>query len=81
MTPSRLRLDTTPRRVASNGVISVSWQQFSVGKHHGGELVDVHVTDPLLEVWLANEPIKTLLRASGGEIRQKRAGRTARILT
>jgi hypothetical protein len=65
--------------VASNGVISVSWQQFSVGKHHGGEQVDVHVTDRLLEVWLGNELIKTLVRTSGGgEVRKKRAERTAR---
>jgi hypothetical protein len=62
-------------------VISVSWQQFSVGKHHGGELVDVHVTDRLLEVWAGNDLIKTLVRASGSEIRKKRAERTARTLT
>jgi hypothetical protein len=73
--------DWISRRVASNGVISVSWQQFSVGKHYGGELVDVHVTDRLLEVWLGNELIKTLVRTSGGEIRKKRAARTARTLT
>jgi hypothetical protein len=73
--------DWISRRVASNGVISVSWQQFSVGKHHGGELVDVHVADRLLEVWAGNELIKTLVRASGGEIRKKRAERTARTLT
>jgi hypothetical protein len=36
-------------RVASNGVDSVAWQQISVGMHYGGELVDVHVTDRLLE--------------------------------
>ena len=66
--------------MASNGVISVSWQQFSVGKHHGGELVDVHVTDRLLEVRLGNELIKTLLRATGGEIRKKPAERTTRTL-
>jgi hypothetical protein len=57
------------------------WQQVSVGKHHGGELVDVHVADRLLEVWAGNELIKTLVRASGGEIRKKRAERTARTLT
>ena len=71
--------DWISRRVASNGVISVSWQQFSVGKHHSGELVDVHVTDRLLEVWSGNDLIKTLVRTSGGgEIRKKRAERTAR---
>jgi transposase InsO family protein len=73
--------DWVSRKVASNGVISVAWQQFSVGKHYGGELVDVHVTDRLLEVWLGNELIKTLIRTSGGEIRKKRAERTARTLS
>jgi transposase InsO family protein len=75
--------DWISRRVAGNGVISVSWQQFSVGKNHSGETVDVHVTDRLLEVWSGNELIKTLLRNSGGEIRKKRAERTrsARTLT
>jgi hypothetical protein len=62
-------------------VISLSWQQFSVGKHHGGEQVDVHVTDRLLEVWSGNELIKTLVRTSGGEVRKKRAERTARTLS
>ena len=74
--------DWFSRRVARSGVISVAWQPFSVGKHHGGEIVDVHVTDRLLEVWSGNELIKTLLRASGGEIRKKRAERrTARPLS
>ena len=73
--------DWISRRVASNGVISVSWQPFSVGKHHSGEIVDVHVTDRLLEVWAGNDLIKTLIRESGGEIRKKRAERTARTLT
>jgi hypothetical protein len=39
----------------SSGVISVSWQPFSARKHYGGEIVDVHVTDRLLEVWRGNE--------------------------
>jgi transposase InsO family protein len=73
--------DWISRRVASNGVISVAWQPFSVGKHHSGEIVDVHVTDRLLEVWAGNDLIKTLVRQSGGEIRKKRAERTARTLT
>jgi flavin-binding protein dodecin len=33
--------------VASNGIISVSPPPFSVGKHHSGTVVDVHVTDQL----------------------------------
>ena len=44
--------DWISRRVASNGIISVTSQPFSVGKHHSGEIVDVHVTDRLLEVWV-----------------------------
>ena len=32
----------------------------------------------LLEVWAGNDLIKTLIRESGGEIRKKRAERTAR---
>ena len=60
---------------ASNGVISVSWQQFSVGKHHSGELVDVHVTDRLLEVWAGNDLIKTVIRASAGDVRNKHASK------
>jgi hypothetical protein len=73
--------DWISRRVASNGVISVSWQQFSVGKHHSGEEVDVHVTDRLLEVWAGHDLIKTLVRATGGEVRKKRAERTDRTLS
>jgi hypothetical protein len=32
-------------------------------------------------VWAGNDLIKTLVRQSGGEIRKKRAERTARTLT
>ena len=45
-------------------MISVSWQPFSVGKHRSGEIVDVHVTDRLLEVWAGNDLIKTVIRES-----------------
>ena len=69
--------DWISRRVASNGVISVAWHQFSVGKHHSGEIVDVHVTDRLLEVWLGNELIKTAVRTSEGQVRKKRASKPA----
>jgi transposase InsO family protein len=81
LTDRRTGEDWISRRVATNGVISVAWQQFSVGKHHSGEVVDVHVTDRLLEVWAGNDLIKTLIRTSGGEIRKKRAERTARTMT
>src|SRR5687767_10236851 len=72
--------DWISRRVASNGVISVTSQPFSVGKHHAGDLVDVHVGDRLLEVWSGNELIRTIVRTSTKEVRKKRAQR-ARTLT
>ena len=65
--------DWITRTVASTGVISVAWQVFSVGKHRSGEVVDVSVSDTLLEVWSGNELIKTVLRTSKGGIRKKRA--------
>jgi hypothetical protein len=61
--------------VASNGIISVTSQPFSVGKHHAGDLVDVHVGDRLLEVWSGNELIRTIVRTSAKEVRKKRAQR------
>jgi transposase InsO family protein len=77
---SALRVDRTgeawvARTVTSNGTISVSWQQFSVGRHRAGHRVDVHVTQDLLQVWDGPELIKTLVRTSRGEVRKKRAAR------
>jgi hypothetical protein len=62
--------DWVSRRVASNGVISVAWQQVSVGKHRGGEVVDVHVRDHLLEVWSGNDLIRTIARDNTGPVRK-----------
>ena len=67
--------DWVSRRVASNGVISVAWQQVSVGKHRGGEVVDVHVRDRLLEVWSGNDLIRTIARDNTGPVRKRRASR------
>ena len=70
--------DWVARRVASNGVICVAWQQLSAGKHRAGEIVDVHVTPRLLEVWSGNELIKTVVRTSQGQVRKKRASTPGR---
>lgn len=43
--------DWVTRRVGANGVICVAYQQLSVGKHRGGEVVDVHLDGGLLQVW------------------------------
>ncbi len=61
------------RKVASNGVISVAWQQLSVGKHHGGKRVDVRVTPQLVEVWLGPDLIKSAVRTNTKEVRKKNA--------
>jgi transposase InsO family protein len=65
--------DWVSRRVGANGVVCVSWQQVSVGKHHAGQRCDVQVTDDLLQLWIGNELCKTVARDSRGEVRKKRA--------
>jgi hypothetical protein len=65
--------DWVSRRVGANGVVCVSWQQVSVGKHHAGARCDVQVTDQLLQFWIGNELCKTAARTSRGEVRKKRA--------
>jgi len=61
------------RKVSINGVITVAWQQISVGKHRDGRRVDVHVLAEILEVWDGNVLIKTVQRTSKGVVRKKRA--------
>jgi transposase InsO family protein len=65
--------DWISRSVSVNGVISVSNQVFSVGKHRSGSTVDVRVRQDLLEVWDGMELVKTVLRTSQGVIRKKKA--------
>ena len=81
VTPPRASDDWISRRVASNGVISVDWQQISVGTHRGGEIVDVHVTDRLLEIWAGNALIKTVARTTQGGVRKKRASKPAESMS
>jgi transposase InsO family protein len=64
---------TVTRRVARNGVISVSHQVFSVGAALAGRLVTVHIEDDLLHVWCDGTRIRTVLRTSRGEVRKKNA--------
>ena len=61
------------RRVASNGVVAVSWQQVSVGKHRAGHRIDVHVGEQLLQFYDGDELLKTVTRTSRGEVRKKHA--------
>jgi hypothetical protein len=65
--------DWAARRVGANGVVGVSWQQVSVGRHHAGARCDVQVGEQLLQFWIGNELCKTVARTSRGEARKKRA--------
>jgi transposase InsO family protein len=65
--------DWVSRTVSASGTVSVSNQVFSVGKHRGGHVIDVRVTDGLLEAWDGMELLKTVLRSSKGVVRKKRA--------
>lgn len=71
--PERVGGDWVSRRVAANGIISVAWQQFSVGKHRAGASVDIHVQDEILHVWDGEELLKTIVRDNQREVRKKRA--------
>jgi hypothetical protein len=61
------------RRVGPNGVVCVSWQQVSVGKHRAGQRCDVLASDQLLQFWIGEELLKTVTRTSSGEVRKKHA--------
>jgi Integrase core domain len=61
------------RRVASNGVMSVDNQMFSVTNAFKGVLVDVFVDDTVIQVWSKNHLIKTVARVRSGPVRKVRA--------
>ena len=62
------------RKECSAGVVTVSWQQISVGKHRGGRKVDIHVAGELLQIWDGSELLKTVLKADKEkEVRVKKA--------
>lgn len=69
--------DWVSRRVGGNGVVCVSWQQVSIGRHYAGARCDVHVDGDLLRFWIGDDLVKTAARTSRGEVRNKRAFRTS----
>jgi hypothetical protein len=71
-------LSSLTRKVARNGIISVSGQVFSVGAALAHKLVTVHVDDDLLHVWCGGARVRTVLRTTRGEVRKKRARRDER---
>jgi transposase InsO family protein len=70
---ARLADEWITRHVATNGVITVAYQQISVGQHREGRTVDIRARGETLEVWDGNELIKTVARTTKGAIRKKRA--------
>ena len=64
------------RRVTTNGVVSVAWQQVCLGAHHAGACCDVHVDGDLLRFFIDDDLVKTAARTNRGEVRNKRAFRT-----
>jgi transposase InsO family protein len=75
LAPDRDGEDWVARKVGPNGIVCVSWQQVSVGKHHAGQRCDVHVGRDLLQFWVGADLLKTVTRASSGEVRKKNAAR------
>ena len=74
--PDRTGGDWVSRRVCSNGIVCVSWQQVCIGRHYGGARCDVHVDGDLLRFWVGDELVKTVARTSTGAVRNKKAART-----
>jgi transposase InsO family protein len=69
--------DWVSRKVTTNGVVCVSWQQVSLGRHYAGSRCDVHVDGDLLRFFIGNVLVKTATRTSKGAVRNKRAFRTS----
>jgi transposase InsO family protein len=76
-TPERTGEQWVTRRVAANGIVSVGWQQLSVGKHYAGSACNVLVSDSVLQFWVGQELVKTVARTGRGEIRKKNASGTS----
>ena len=69
--------DWISRKITTNGVISIAWQEISCGKHRAGHRVDIHLQGPVMQIWDAEELIKTVLRTNGKEVRKKHAARAS----
>jgi transposase InsO family protein len=70
---ARAGVEWVARTVNVNGVVTVSGQAFSVGKHRCGRVIDVKVSERTLEVWDASELVTAVKRMTTGEVRKKKA--------
>ncbi|QEN15937.1 IS481 family transposase [Mycolicibacterium sp. ELW1] len=75
--PDRSSSDWISRTVTTNGVVCVSWQQVSIGRHYAGARCDVHVDGELLRFFIGDVLVKTAARRSTGEVRNKKACRSS----
>jgi transposase InsO family protein len=69
--------DWISRKITTNGIISVAWQEISCGKHRAGRRVDIHLQGPTLQIWDGDELIKTVLRTNQKEVRKKHAAKAS----
>lgn len=76
--PERVGEEWVTRKVCANGVVSVGWQQASVGKHYAGARCDVLVTAELLQLWVGNQLLRTVARKNNDPIRKRHAAGTGR---
>jgi transposase InsO family protein len=65
------------RKITTNGVISVAWQEISCGIHRAGRRVDIHLQGPVMQIFDGDELLKTVLRTNGKEVRKKHAARAS----
>ncbi len=77
LSPERSGEDWISRRVTTNGIVSVAWQQISCGRHRAGHRVDIHVRGQTLQIFDGEELLKTVLRTDRKEVRKKHAARAS----
>src|SRR3989475_10600079 len=75
--PERTSEQWVTRRVARNGIVCVGYQHVSVGKHYGGSGPDRLLSRRLLQFWVGNQLLKTVVRTSTGDVRKLHADGTA----
>ena len=75
--PERDGEDWISRRITTNGVISVAWQEISCGKHRAGRRVDIHLQGPTMQIWDGEELLKTVLRTNAKEVRKRHAAKAS----
>ena len=68
--------DLISRQVGANGVVSIAWQQISVGKHRGGHKVGIYNEKEMVQIFDGSELIKSALRNRPGEVIRKRNEKT-----